>query len=66
MQKYKLIKEYPESSKLGTLAYKKEGYGDIIVYLIDDNREVYISSSKPNYFENTIVNHPEFWEIVKE
>jgi hypothetical protein len=59
MKKYKLIKEYPGSPKLGTVVeYKDDQYQ---LYLIENKTSNYGQFPK-TYVENL----PEFWEKIKE
>lgn len=55
MKKYKLIKEYPGSPKLGSWAYKTNGGA------ININGRVHCSTES-NYFEKIVTNQPKFWE----
>jgi hypothetical protein len=61
MKKYKLIKTYPDSPKLGTIGYYNGGslnfeYEDIIAFQCSS------SGSFKGYFEN----NPENWKLVVE
>ena len=56
MKQYKLIKEYPGSSKLGTLAIYRDSCKD---YFIDSD---YHQSQPTNNIENQL----EFWEEIIE
>lgn len=60
--KYKLIKIYPGSPVLGTIA--KRGAG--IEYTYPDGRVIGHCSSKGDEFKELIENHPEYWELVDE
>lgn len=62
MVKYRLIKKYPGSPELGTIAEKA---GDI-KYTYPDGRESFTSSSAECLFEKLIENQPEFWEKIVE
>jgi hypothetical protein len=59
-RKYKLIKKYPSSPKLGAIVEKK---GNSIYF--PETKETW-SSSNPNYFDVMVTNQPEFWEKVVE
>jgi len=50
MRRYKLIKKYPESPKMGTIIYE-----DSLGQIIDDNICIYKDVDK----------YPEFWEEIK-
>lgn len=56
MKKYKLIKEYPGSPKLGTVVHNKR---DPKWYHAVDNEDIFRG-------HNEIENHPEFWEEIVE
>ncbi len=56
MKEYKLIKKYPGSPELGTIIYWSPTISKFTVDLI----ETFTCS------EETIINHPEFWEEVKD
>jgi len=62
MSKYRLIKKYPGSPELGTIAEKA---GDI-KYTHPDGRESFTSSSAECLFEKIVENQPEFWEKIVE
>lgn len=60
MKKYKLIKEYPGSPKLGTIVKDRNGS---LYFPETDSVE---SSSKGNLFKEIVINNPEFWQEVVE
>ena len=56
MKKYKLIKEYPGSPKLGE---EVEEYNNGYRYIISDLFDYY-------YLSRFIEKYPEFWQEIKE
>lgn len=68
MSKYKLIKKYPGSPELGTIAYRKKDYNErtIVYEKPGEEKPTYTSSTKKDYFEKMISSQPEFWEEVVE
>lgn len=59
MKKYKLIKIYPGSPEVGTIARR---YQQSAVQFIDINAKVFYSSESPSIIEN----NPEFWQEIVE
>jgi hypothetical protein len=59
MSNYKLIKEYPGSPEVGTIAENSNGS---IKYTQLDGSRYTESSSSGNIFVQRIESHPEFWE----
>ena len=59
MKKYKLIKEYPGSPKLGTIVEKDERYGSYIYKYIESNRNLGV-------LKYHVEDNPEYWEEVIE
>lgn len=57
---YKLIKCYPNSPELGTIAEEKNGS----IYF--PNTKMTWSCNVKDYFKKTIIDNPEFWEEIKQ
>lgn len=65
LKKYRLIREYPGSPKLGTIASCSKGHGTI-QFESSKGKLSYLASSADDFFENLVVNQPEFWQEVVE
>lgn len=59
MRKFRLIKEYPGSPKLGTIVEKDERYGSHIYKYIESN-------SNFGVLKYHVEDNPEYWEEIKE
>lgn len=59
-KQYKLVKCYPNSPELGTIAEEKNGS----IYF--PNTKMTWSCSVKDYFKKTIIDNPEFWEEIKQ
>lgn len=63
MKKYKLIKEYPGSPELGTIAEKNSIDGIAYTYA---GKTIYEASSESGLFQKIISTQPEFWQEIVE
>ena len=59
MKKFRLIREYPGSPKLGTIVEKDERYGSHIYKYIESN-------SNFGVLKYHVEGNPEYWEEIKE
>ena len=59
MRKFRLIKEYPGSPKIGTIVEKDERYGSHIYKYIESN-------SNFGVLKYHVEGNPEYWEEIKE
>jgi hypothetical protein len=62
MSNYKLIKEYPGSPEVGTIAKESSPKSGSIAYTLPSGVQYVESSANNNLFKQNIENHPEYWE----
>jgi hypothetical protein len=62
MSSYKLIKEYPGSPEVGTIAKESSPKGGSIAYQLPNGVQYVESCANNNLFKQNIEAHPEFWK----
>jgi hypothetical protein len=63
MKTYKLVKEYPGSPEVGTIAKESSPKGGSIAYQLPNGVEYVESSANNNLFKQNIETQPEYWKV---